>query len=147
MKSDDFEFNLDFAQGFSSCLKKSPCAFTVDFRAPISSGPAASTAVVTRVQALQAPLYRDHQDRLAQHEPAVMEMVASHVSDRQLQQGDLFGGAGAVDRCHSANGVANRPCDPKDDGPGPCARGARLLHGIVEMGKPASVAGRGRVPV
>ena len=29
----------------------------------------------------------------------------------------------------------------------PAHEDARLLHGIVEMGKPASVAGRGRVPV
>ena len=83
------------------------------------------------MQTLSPALYRYHQDSSSQYQAGAMEMVAGYVFDCQLKQGHLLGGAGTVNWCHSANGLANGTCDSPNDGFKRSDAG--LLQGIVEL--------------
>ena len=72
-----------------------------------------------RMQTVQTAIYCYNQNRPSQHQVAASEMDPGHVFDRQFEQRYLLGGLGPTNWRTAANGLADGPCCPANDGPNP----------------------------
>jgi hypothetical protein len=66
---------------------------------------------------VQAAIYSDYQNALAQHQAKFLDMVASHLLHHKLKQRSIIGNFIQMDWRFPANRLENGTCHSPDDDP------------------------------